>query len=195
MGLCSFFRRILSGRAQKQSTRQELVPAPATKFGLAAILETQAAPANDLTSARPTFLTVTAQPEPDTTSLTCSPKAPSPPQTVSYQGYFGLHDSVPTLADRRQWMTISSASDMFQTTQAWGAASEKYWAWVSNNSHALFLAEKEALAESRAFMACLLQRPAGDTSESTISCLTSLTDSCSVRNITGCMGCLGHVQA
>ena len=187
MGLCSFIRRVLSGPSQRQRTRQGAVAPTATKFGLAAILETQAAPASDLISARPSFLTVAAaKPQGQTTSLTCSPKAPSPPEPVSYQGYFGLHDSVPTLADRKQWMTISG-SDMFKATQAWGAASERYWAWVSDNSHALFLAEKEALAQSRGFMARLLQRSAGHTPP--ISCLT---DSCSIRSITGagCMGCM-----
>ncbi|KAK9838955.1 hypothetical protein WJX74_006712 [Apatococcus lobatus] len=89
MGLCSFVRRILAGQAQEQPPRQDqLVPA-ATKFGLAAIFETQAAPASDLITARPSFLTViAAQPETHPTSLSCSPRAPSPPQTVSYQGYF-----------------------------------------------------------------------------------------------------------
>ena len=53
------------------------------------------------------------------------PKAPSPPETVSYQGYFGLHDSVPTLADRKQWMTISSGSDMFVATQSMGRSIRK----------------------------------------------------------------------
>ncbi|KAK9838846.1 hypothetical protein WJX74_004406 [Apatococcus lobatus] len=159
MGLCSFVRRILAGQAQEQPPRQDqLVPA-ATKFGLAAIFETQAAPASDLITARPSFLTViAAQPETHPTSLSCSPRAPSPPQTVSYQGYFGLHDSVPTPKDHEDCRKMSLCSDKFRATQAWDAASQKYWAWVSDNSHALFLAEKEALTQSQACMVRQLQR-------------------------------------
>ena len=125
-GLCSFIRRVLSGSSQRQHTWQDSVAPIATKFGLGAILETEAAPASDLVSARPSFLTDTAgKPEGQTTSLRCRPRAFSPPETVSYQGYFGLYESVPTLADRKRWMTISSGSDMFVAMQSMGRSIRK----------------------------------------------------------------------
>ena len=161
MGLCNFIRRIFAGSAQKQPPQQEpdqLVPA-ATKFGLATILETRAVPASDFTSTPLSLLTDTAaQPHLHPTSLACSPRASTPPATVCYQGHFGVHDSVPTLADCKEWSKLPLSSDMFRTTQAWDAASDKYWAWVSENSHELFLAEKEAFTESKAFMADLRQQ-------------------------------------
>ena len=161
MGLCNLIRRIFAGSAQKQPPQQEadqLVPA-ATNFGLTTILETRAAPASDFTSTPPSLLTVTAaQPHPHPTSLACSPRASTPPATVCYQGHFGVHGCLPTLADCKEWSKLPLSSDMFRTTQAWDAASDKYWAWVSDNSHELFLAEKEAFTESKAFMADLRQQ-------------------------------------
>ena len=161
MGLCNFIRRIFAGSAQKQPPRQDvdqLVPA-ATKFGLATIFETRAAAVSDLTIAPPAPQTDTdAQPQAHPIFLTCCPRAAFPPATVCYQGYFGLHDSVPTPADCKECRKLPLSSDTFRATQAWDVASDKYWAWVSNNSHELFLAEKQAFTESKTFMTDLRQQ-------------------------------------